>query len=141
MTRSEVTDLIARFQDGWARRDVSLLADLHAEDGVVESPFAGGVARGRKAIKQVYEELLRTFPDFMLHYDAPLIDGNRVVLIARISGTDRGGLMGLQPSGRSFDIPCVLLFDLKDGLIAHERRIYDFTGLAVQVGALKAKPV
>jgi hypothetical protein len=27
-----------------------------------------------------------------------------------------------------------------DGLIAHERRIYDFTGLLVQLGVLRAKP-
>jgi len=141
MTRPEITDLIARFQAAWDRRDVAVLAELHAENAIVESPFAGGVARGRAAIKKVYDELLHSFPDFMLHSDPPLIDGDRVVLIARISGTDRGGLMGMPPTGRSFDIPCVLLFDLDSGLIARERRIYDFTGLAVQVGALKAKPV
>jgi steroid delta-isomerase-like uncharacterized protein len=141
MTRPEIIDLIARFQAAWERRDVAVLADLHAENGVVESPFAGGMARGRDEIRKVYEELLRSFPDFMLHSDPPLIDGERVVLTARISGTDRGGLMGLPPTGRTFDIPCVLLFDLENGLIARERRIYDFTGLAVQVGALKAKPV
>ena len=29
---------------------------------------------------------------------------------------------------------------LRDGHIVHERRIYDFTGILVQVGLLKAKP-
>ena len=47
----------------------------------------------------------------------------------------------MAPTGRAFDIPCILLFDYENGLIARERRIYDFTGLAVQVGAIKAKPV
>ena len=141
MTRPEINDLIDRFQAAWDRRDIAVLADLHAEDGIVESPFAGGTARGRTAIRRVYEDLLQAFPDFMLHADPPLIDGDRVVLIARISGTDRGGIMGLSPTGRAFDIPCIVLFDVQNGLIARERRIYDFTGLAVQVGALKAKPV
>jgi hypothetical protein len=27
-----------------------------------------------------------------------------------------------------------------DGKIQHERRVYDFTGLMVQLGVLKAKP-
>ena len=139
MTRDEITDLIVRFQDAWVRRDVSLLTNLHAEDGIVESPFAGGLARGRDAIEKVYSGFLHTFPDVTVHYDRPLIDGRRVVLITRISGTDRGGLMGMPPTGRTFDIPCVLLFDLENGLIARERRIYDFTGLAIQVGAIKAK--
>ena len=31
--------------------------------------------------------------------------------------------------------------EFKNGLIARERRIYDFTGLLIQIGVLKAKPV
>ena len=49
--------------------------------------------------------------------------------------------MGMHPTGRFVDFPCVLVFALSNGEIVHERRIYDFTGLAVQVGAIKAKPV
>ena len=52
-----------------------------------------------------------------------------------------GGFLGLQPTGRFVDFPLVLVYDLANGLIVRERRIYDFTGLAVQVGAIKAKPV
>ena len=141
MTRSEINDLITRVQEAWSRRDVTALADFHAEDCVVESPVAGGLARGREAIARSYEAFFHAFPDLTLKYDQPVIDGDRVVLIARISGTDLGGFMGLQPTGRFVDFPCVLLFDVEKGLIARERRIYDFTGLAVQVGAIKAKPV
>jgi steroid delta-isomerase-like uncharacterized protein len=141
MTRPEIRDLIARVQDAWVRRDVTALANFHAEDCVVESPFSGGEVRGRESIAKTYQGLFHAFPDLAMQYDEPLIDGDRVVLIARVSGTDRGGFMGMHPSGRSVDFPCVLLFDLENGLIARERRIYDFTGLAVQVGAIKAKPV
>jgi steroid delta-isomerase-like uncharacterized protein len=141
MTRSEITDLIARVQDAWNRRAATELADFHAEDCVVESPVAGGEARGREAITKSYEAFFHAFPDLAMEYDQPLIDGDRVVLIARISGTDRGGFMGMQPTGRFVDFPCVLLFDVSHGVITRERRIYDFTGLAVQVGAIKAKPV
>jgi steroid delta-isomerase-like uncharacterized protein len=141
MTRSEISELIARVQDAWRRRDSTALADFHAEDCVVESPVAGGEARGRSAIAASYEAFLHAFPDLELKYEEPLIDGDRVVLIARISGTDRGGFMGMHPTGRFVDFPCVLVFSLANGEIVRERRIYDFTGLAVQVGAIKAKPV
>jgi steroid delta-isomerase-like uncharacterized protein len=141
MTRSEISGLITQFQETWARRDIDALVRFHAEDGVVETPFGGGVTRGRDAIGKVYESFFHSFPDARIVYDEPLIDGNRVVLIARISGTDRGGFLGMHPSGRFVDFPCVLLYDLVNGLIVRERRIYDFTGLAVQVGAIKAKPV
>jgi steroid delta-isomerase-like uncharacterized protein len=140
MTRDETAAFIGRVLDAWHRRDIAALGRSHSEDGVVESPLAGGITRGRDAIEKVYANLFQAFPDVMLQADAPLIDGNRVVLVTRLSGTDRGGFLGMAPTGRSFDIPCVLLFEIENGLIARERRIYDFTGLAVQVGAIKAKP-
>ncbi|HKH73821.1 MAG TPA: SgcJ/EcaC family oxidoreductase [Vicinamibacterales bacterium] len=141
MTRSEIRDLIARVQDAGRRRDSTELANFYAEDCVVESPVAGGEARGRTAIASSYEAFFHAFPDLETKYDEPIIDGERVVLIARISGTDHGGFMGMHPTGRFVDFPCVLVFALSNGEIVHERRIYDFTGLAVQVGAIKAKPV
>ena len=141
MTRSEISDMIARFQDSWNRRDLDAVVAFHTDDCVVDSPVAGGQARGREAISRSYEAFFHAFPDLTIKYDEPLIDGDRVVLITRISGTDRGGFMGLQPTGRFVDFPCVLLYDLENGLIVRERRIYDFTGLSVQVGAIKAKPV
>ena len=141
MTRSEISDLIARLQDAWGRRDSTALANFHAEDCVVDSPVAGGKARGRSAIASSYDAFFHAFPDLAFEYELPLIDGHRVVLIARISGTDRGGFMGLNPTGRSVAFPCVFIFELANGEIVRERRIYDFTGMAVQVGAIKAKPV
>jgi predicted ester cyclase len=59
---------------------------------------------------------------------------------ATFSGDDRGGFMGLPPTGRHVTIPVVFVYEFRDGQIVHERRVYDFTGLLVQVGTLKAKP-
>jgi hypothetical protein len=38
-------------------------------------------------------------------------------------------------------MPAVFFYRLENGRIVHERRIYDFTGLLLQIGVLKAKPV
>jgi hypothetical protein len=48
--------------------------------------------------------------------------------------------MGLPPTGKPFRIPLVFLGTIKDHRIAEARTLYDFTGLLVQVGILKAKP-
>jgi steroid delta-isomerase-like uncharacterized protein len=141
MTREEINALFVQRMDAWARRDITALVDMHSENSVVESPLAGGHATGHEAIERVYEALFHAFPDLVLQTDELLIDGDRVALIGRLSGTDQGGFMGMAPTGRPFDIAIVLLFDLVNGLITRERRIYDFTGLLVQVGTIKAKPV
>ena len=62
-------------------------------------------------------------------------------MLLRIHGTNSGGILGLPPTDRPFSVQMVMLCELKDGFITRERRVYDFTGLLLQVGALKAKPV
>ena len=41
---------------------------------------------------------------------------------------------------RRFTVEGVLLFEVGGGLIQTERRIYDFTGLLIQLGVLKSRP-
>jgi len=49
--------------------------------------------------------------------------------------------MGMSPTRRKITFRCAFFYTVRDGSIARERRIYDFTGLLIQVGLLKAKPV
>ena len=49
--------------------------------------------------------------------------------------------MGFQGTGRRCSFEGVSLFELSaDGLIAAERRVYDFTGLLAQLGVLRVRP-
>jgi predicted ester cyclase len=63
-----------------------------------------------------------------------------VAQVGKMTGTDTGGLMGMAASGRAAEIPIVFFSKVADGEIVFERRVYDFTGLLVQVGVLKARP-
>lgn len=140
MSRTEIEAFFADRQRGWERHDARALAEGHAVDGIVESPVVGGEARGREAIAALYETFFRAFTDLKLSVEHLIIDGTQVALVATTLGTDRGGFMGMAPTGRSVRLPVVFVYELAEGLIARERRIYDFTGLLVQVGILKAKP-
>ena len=139
MTRREIVELIGRRDAAMNRRDVGALVALHADDGVVESLMAGTV-EGRDAIGDVYRAWFDAFPDVTVRTDDVVIEGDRTVQFASISGTDLGGFMGVPATRKPFRMPIVFLYTLRDGLIAYERRVYDFTGLLVQVGVLKAKP-
>src|SRR5262245_18666594 len=48
-------------------------------------------------------------------------------------GTDTGGVLGQAPTGRPFRSFFVSICVLRDGRIAHERRVYDLTGLLQQL--------
>ena len=141
MTRAETLAFFARRQAEYDRRDAAALAAGHAPDGTVDSPAAGGSVRGRAAIEDVYRAWFKAFPDVVFEDDdEPLIDGDRVALVSTLVGTDLGGFMETAPTGKHFRLRLVRLYTMSDGLIASERRIYDFTGMLVQIGLLKAKP-
>jgi steroid delta-isomerase-like uncharacterized protein len=141
MTHEEISAFFERRQQSWQRLDAVALAADYAEDATVESPLAGGSATGREAIERVYETYFAAFPDFKLEQEMLLIDGDTAAQMVRITGTDNGGFMGMAPTRRKITFRCALFHTLRDGHIARERRVYDFTGLLIQVGLLKAKPV
>ena len=139
MTHEEVASLLNRRFTALNLRDMGGLMALHANDSVVESPL-GGEAKGAEAIRKVYEAWLASFPDARFEAEPPIVDGDRVAQVATVHGTDIGGFMGLPPTGKKFTMPMVFLFTFSNGQILHERRVYDFTGLLIQLGVLKAKP-
>jgi steroid delta-isomerase-like uncharacterized protein len=141
MSRDEIEALVTRRQRAWDARDAHALAQDHAEDCVVDSPLGGGATTGREAVERLYATYFRAFTDFRLEGTDLLIDGQRAALLATVSGTDHGGFMGMAPTQRAIRISVVFMYEFDNGQIVRERRIYDFTGLLVQVGVLKAKPV
>jgi steroid delta-isomerase-like uncharacterized protein len=140
MTREEITAMFDRRQAAWRAYDAAALAADHAPDAVVISP-TGGVLEGRHDIERIYKIWFTAFPDLMFTERDLLIDGDRVVLAVSLSGTHAGDFFGLPASGRRVQAVCAFVYTLRDGLIVHERRILDFTGILVQVGVLRAKPV
>lgn len=139
MTRNEIVALLETKFEAINRRDMATLMAAHAPDGVVDSPL-GGHAKGPEAIRKVYDAWLASFPDAQFEVEPPIVDGERVAQSTMVKGTDMGGFMGLPPTGKKFAMPMVFLFVIRDGKIQHERRVYDFTGLMIQLGVLKAKP-
>ena len=139
MTRDAIVSLMERLQRAWDAHDVDALAAMHADTGVVISP-TGGVLEGRDDIARVYRQWFAGFPDVTWRTDEIVVDGDRVVVVAQLSGTHAGEFFGVPPSGRHVEVQVAVIMAVADGLITEERRIYDFTGFLVQVGVLKAKP-
>jgi len=139
MTREEIAEFFARRDAAWQRHDAAALAADHSENGEVDSPLWGKV-KGRRAVLSTYTDFYASFPDAQYFTEHLLIDGNKVVQFIEMTGTQKGEFCGLPPSGKRFQMHCAFLFSFEEGKIAHELRIYDFTGILVQLGVLKAKP-
>ena len=141
MTRDEIAALFARRHEAFNEHEAAALAEDFSDDATVESPLAGGLATGREAIERLYVTLFAAFTDVKLEQEALLVDGDDVSFLGRMTGTDNGGFMGMAPTHRKVKFRVALFYTLRNGQIIRERRVYDFTGVLIQVGLLKAKPV
>lgn len=139
MTRDDVVKFFAEQQAEWNARDAEALARRHTPDGTIVSPIFRTV-HGTEDILKSYRSLFATFPDWQYIGQQPLVDGNRLAQQFVVHATHSAEFMGLPGSGRKFDIQGVRIFEMKEGLIAYERRYYDFTGLLIQLGVLRSKP-
>jgi steroid delta-isomerase-like uncharacterized protein len=139
MTREQMVTFFKRRQEAYEDLDAASLADDYAQYAVIESPSAG-VHTGPEAAQRALRQVFDAFLDLTMTVDALLIDGERAATVLSIEGTHIGEFLGLEPTGKRFTMPAVFFYELKNGQIVRERRVYDFTGLLVQIGVLKAKP-
>jgi len=139
MTHEEILALLARRRDTLNSRDATAMGELYAPHAELHSPLAGS-ATGRDAVVRASHAFWSAFPDAVISEEAPVVDQDRVAILAEVTGCHTGEFLGVPASGRRFRFPMVFLLNVADGAIVAERRIYDFTGLLVQLGVLKAKP-
>jgi steroid delta-isomerase-like uncharacterized protein len=139
MTRQEIVDFFKRREEAYEDLDAAALARDYAESAVIESPTAG-IHRGPDAAEKALRAVFTAFVDLTVTIDQLIIDGDNVAGVLTLDGTHVGEFLGVPPTGKRFKIPAVFFYHLENGKIVRERRIYDFTNLLVQIGAIKAKP-
>ena len=139
MTRAEIESLLRAHREGFARRDPSALASLHLPDGTFEGP-ATGLVRGRPAIEEVYRYWFTAFADLTFQWSPEVIEEDRAMFFWTLTGTHTGKFYGLEGSGTKVSTAGAAEFRFADGGILSARHVFDFTGVLVAAGVLKARP-
>ena len=139
MTRADAVEVFSRQQAAWNAHDPEALARDYADDGTIISPIFRTV-QGRDAIVESFRSLFGTFPDWQYLGQDLLVDGESIAEPFIVKATHTGEFMGLPGSGRKVEIQGVRIVKMNGGLIAYERRYYDFTGFLIQLGVLRGKP-
>jgi steroid delta-isomerase-like uncharacterized protein len=138
MTRAEIEEFFKRRDEAYQDLDAATLAEDYADDAVIISPSSGTHSK-RDAAKSL-RLIFNAFLDLTMSVDDVIIDGDKVVTVHTVEGTHMQEFLGISPTGKRFQMSVALIHQLKDRKIVREQRIYDFTGMLVQIGALKARP-
>ena len=139
MKRKEIETVLAEWLEAFKRRDIVALTAPYSEDAVYNSMLAGTI-QGHEAIESLYRSWFSAFPEMEFEVESQVVDRAKAAVFWSQRGQHTGDFCGLAGTGRSFVLPGAFLMTLQDGRITSMRSLYDFTGLLVQIGVLKAKP-
>jgi len=114
--------------------DVAQVSALYADDVTnVQRPWGKSVV-GRAAMSHTFQRIFQTFPDIHIEPDNMLIDGDRIALEWRFSGTMRGEFAGHAPTGRAFHLQGCETFQIIDGKIHLQNGYWDKATMFEQLG-------
>lgn len=137
-TPSAMSPLITEWAAAWTG-DPAGVANLHADDAVLEDVATGAVFEGADAIRAHIEEIRAGLPDADMTVSSGFIGDDHAALEYVFSGTYTGQLPGLFPgSGQPVTVRGAALFELKAGRIVREAHYYDAYAFLIQLGALPA---
>jgi len=132
--------------DAWNARELARFLDLLAEDVTWYDPaMPAPPARGRKAVTEFAEAVLRAFPDFRYELRAPLYvapGGASCVVPWRITATHTATLTppGYAPTHRRVVLDGLDQLDVQDGKVVHILTCFDVVAAAEQLLDVTLRP-
>ena len=104
-----------------------------ADDAVLHVS-GGDLSCNPAGTRAIAEEWTTAFPDWRFELLTLLAEDDRVVAHVPYSGTHRGAIVGIQPTGASCVVDEIVIFRLADGKIAEAWEVFDEAGMWRQLG-------
>ncbi len=95
-------------------------------------------ASGTELMKQLWEVLLRAFPDLHVEVEDVIAEGDKVVSRNTVSGTHQGEYMGVAPTGKSITWNEIFIGRIVDGRVAETWGVVDVASQMRQLGLVPA---
>lgn len=133
-------DLIAvmrKFYDAVNGRDLDAMADLVADEFVEHEELPGGIPPTKAGTLQWFRSFVEAFPDFRMEAEEILPAGDKVVTRVRVTGTNKGEMMGMPASGKPIDVRGIDIVKFgKDGKVTEHWGITDNLAMMQQLGVV-----
>jgi steroid delta-isomerase-like uncharacterized protein len=100
MNRRAILERAEKALAAWNRGDAAGVVANMAEDVIWRDVALGMPLQGPAALKQVAQAYMDAFPDLRVRVTSYTVDGPRLAQEWTSTGTHRGELMGIAPTGR-----------------------------------------
>lgn len=131
MSEENKAIVLRYMQQVWNEQRLDLVEQFLAEDVSVGN--APGLT-DRNSVSAFIASTLETFPDLSMVIEDVIAEGNRVALRLTHSGTMRGELLGMPPTGKHATWLGVFIMHLADGKIAEIWGLSDVPSMMQQLG-------
>ena len=110
---------------------------------IAPDAFNHGMKVGREGFRMVLEDIYATFPDWNFEIAEMVEAGDTVVVRTNISAThlgrgefpvNGGMLVGVEPTGKSFEVQHIHWYKLRDRMIVDHYATRDDLGMMQQLG-------
>jgi steroid delta-isomerase-like uncharacterized protein len=123
-----------RFIRVWGDGDLDLIGELASPSLVVRYPILPKVIEGSAAFRQVLANFRSAFADAALRAEETIAEGEKVVVRWTFSGTHKGNLLGIPPTGKRVTWTGITIYRIVDGKVVEEQGEEDFVGFLRQIG-------
>lgn len=127
------TAIVRRAFECWNKRDFSVIEEL-LSDCIYHSPATGEI-RG-EAYRKLFASMLNAFPDGRFTVSDEVAEDDKVVMRWGFTGTHKGELMGIAPTGKQVAMTGISITRIVDGKIVEAWEEWDSLGMMQQLGVV-----
>jgi steroid delta-isomerase-like uncharacterized protein len=123
--------------------DIINSGDLDKADEVIASNYVyrspgSPEMRGLEGFKQLISMYRAAFPDMTMVIDDILAEGDKVAARWTATGTHRGELMGIPPTGKRVTGSGLIISRFAGGKVVEDNEVIDMLGMMQQLGVVPA---
>jgi steroid delta-isomerase-like uncharacterized protein len=120
--------------------DIDGFAALLADD-FVEHEETPGFPPTKEGVREFFRMYRAAFPDLHMDPEDVLASGDKTVARVRATGTHRGELMGIPPTGKHVDVQLIDIMQFDDaGSVREHWGVIDTMSMMQQLGVAPAGP-
>ncbi len=114
--------------------DVDAFIEQYVAQDFVEHEGLPGMDDTRETPRQLFKMARAAFPDFRMHVEDLIQEGDKVVARITVTGTHKGEFMGVPASGNEIDVSLIDIIRFRDDKMIEHWAVMDMAAMMEQMG-------